>query len=151
MSSHLRQSLRGSSQVNTSVADIAGSTTRSAMQSTGIIFRLMMLTRRGAVSNIQTCETLLHQSGGQFPGTSLFELYTLEGIPLNKLAIGKLASPADGISSVPGAQDTPGYMPPEALKVCSQIGMTNQTLCLAMACWKSIFRAGVSRYNRSLR
>lgn len=84
---------------------------------------------RGAITKIlqfynqpggayQTCETLLHQSGGQFSGSSLFELNRLEGIPLNKLAIGKLASPADGISSVPGTQDTLGYMPPEALKVC---------------------------------
>lgn len=83
---------------------------------------------RAAVTNIpqfyiqagaayETCETLLHLSGGQFPGSSLFEMNKLEGIPLNKLAIGKLASPADGISSVSGGQDTPGYMPPADLKV----------------------------------
>lgn len=88
-----------------------------------------MRTWRRAVTNIshvynqpggayQTCETLLHLSGGRFPGSSLFGLYTLEWIPLNTLAFGTLASPADGISSVPGAQDNPAYMPPESRKVC---------------------------------
>ncbi|CAO3662453.1 unnamed protein product [Umbelopsis vinacea] len=60
-------------------------------------------------SGYDTCTTLLTQSGGAFPGTSLFEIIN-SGVDSSKLLIGKPATPA-------GATNT-GYMDPSALATC---------------------------------
>ncbi|CAO3658517.1 unnamed protein product [Umbelopsis ramanniana] len=60
-------------------------------------------------SGYDTCTTLLTQSGGAFPGTSLFEIID-SGIDSDKLLIGKPATPA-------GATNT-GYMDPSDLATC---------------------------------
>ncbi|ORX58941.1 glycoside hydrolase family 18 protein, partial [Hesseltinella vesiculosa] len=60
-------------------------------------------------SGYDTCTTLLHTSGGAFPGTSLFEIIG-SGVTSNKLLIGKPATPA-------GATNT-GYMAPGDLATC---------------------------------
>ncbi|WWD20162.1 hypothetical protein CI109_104638 [Kwoniella shandongensis] len=57
-----------------------------------------------------TCETLINNSGYNWPGTSVFELNSSAGIPLNKIVIGK---PLDT-----GAADN-GYMSPSLLKQCA--------------------------------
>ncbi|KAK8849537.1 hypothetical protein IAR55_004871 [Kwoniella newhampshirensis] len=56
-----------------------------------------------------TCDTLIENSGYNWPGTSVFELNSLTGIPLNKIVIGK---PLDR-----GAADN-GYMSPSLLHTC---------------------------------
>jgi hypothetical protein len=60
-------------------------------------------------SGYDTCTTLLTQSGGAFPGTSLFEIIN-SGVTSSKLLIGKPATAA-------GATNT-GYMAPSALATC---------------------------------
>ena len=54
------------------------------------------------------CEGLLNTSGGAFPGSSLFEI-PKNGIPLNKLVIGKPATAADASN---------GYMDAATLGSC---------------------------------
>jgi chitinase len=60
-------------------------------------------------SSYDTCTLLLTQSGGAFPGTSLFEIINT-GVSSSKLLIGKPATAA-------GATNT-GYMDPSALATC---------------------------------
>ncbi|KAI8071412.1 glycoside hydrolase superfamily [Gongronella butleri] len=60
-------------------------------------------------SSYDTCDTLLHTSGGAFPGTSLFEIIAT-GVDSSKLLIGKPATAA-------GATNT-GYMDPSSLATC---------------------------------
>jgi chitinase len=55
-----------------------------------------------------TCTSLLTSSGGNFPGTSLFEIAAL-GVPLNKLVIGKPTLTSE-------ASD--GYVAPSTLAGC---------------------------------
>ena len=55
------------------------------------------------------CAGLLTSSGGAFPGSSLFEI-PKNGIPLNKLVIGKPAVAADATSG--------GYIDPSTLATC---------------------------------
>jgi hypothetical protein len=62
-------------------------------------------------SSYDTCTLLLTQSGGAFPGTSLFEIINT-GVSSSKLLIGKPATAA-------GATNT-GYMDPSALAACLQ-------------------------------
>ena len=54
------------------------------------------------------CAGLLTSSGGAFPGSSLFEI-PKNGIPLNKLVIGKPATAADASN---------GFMDPATLGSC---------------------------------
>ena len=54
------------------------------------------------------CTGLLTKSGGAFPGSSLFEI-PKNGIPLNKLVIGKPATAADASN---------GFMDPATLGSC---------------------------------
>ncbi|KAJ6475943.1 glycoside hydrolase family 18 protein [Mycena vitilis] len=55
-----------------------------------------------------TCAGLLTQSSSQWPGSSVFQI-AANGIPLNKIVIGKPATPADA---------TNGYMDPGTLSGC---------------------------------
>ncbi|KAJ3067041.1 hypothetical protein HDU98_009736 [Podochytrium sp. JEL0797] len=64
---------------------------------------------QGANTAYDTCATLLTKSGGDWPGTSVFEI-AAKGIPLNKIVIGKPITPA-------GASNT-GYMAPASLATC---------------------------------
>lgn len=54
-----------------------------------------------------TCDTLLHKSGGTFPGTSLFEI--AKNVDQNKLVIGKTSaakdSPGGGFIDAAGLAD----------------------------------------------
>jgi chitinase len=58
----------------------------------------------------QDCTSLLTTSGGQFPGTSIFEI-AANGVDLNKLVIGKPALPTDANSGA-------GYVDPATLATC---------------------------------
>ncbi|ORY50317.1 glycoside hydrolase, partial [Rhizoclosmatium globosum] len=64
---------------------------------------------QGSNTRYDTCQTLLNQSGGDWPGTSLFEI-AASGVPLNKLVIGKPITAA-------GAANT-GYTDPATLASC---------------------------------
>ena len=57
-----------------------------------------------------TCDSLLWNSGGEWPGTSLFEI-AYSGIPWEKLVMGK---PADAASA------TDGFMLTSKLATCIQ-------------------------------
>lgn len=56
-----------------------------------------------------TCTTLITDSGSSWPSTSVFEINSYAGVPLNKIVIGK---PLDS-----GAADN-GYMSPSTLATC---------------------------------
>ncbi|KAI8972253.1 glycoside hydrolase [Trametes punicea] len=55
-----------------------------------------------------TCDSLLNTSGGDWPGSSLYEI-ARAGVPLDKLVIGKYAAAADGAT---------GFMDPQTLAGC---------------------------------
>lgn len=54
-------------------------------------------------------QTLINQSGGYWPGTSVMEMNSYAKVPLDKIVIGK---PLDA-----GKADN-GYMSPESLNAC---------------------------------
>ncbi|VDC02895.1 unnamed protein product, partial [Peniophora sp. CBMAI 1063] len=60
-------------------------------------------------SEYTDCTGLLTASGGQYPGSSIFEI-SANGVPLSKLVIGKPATAADAPSG--------GYMAPSTLATC---------------------------------
>jgi len=67
-------------------------------------------------SDYTNCPSLLtHSLAHMFPNSSLFEIHTLSGVPLNKLVIGKPAS-------VPDA--TNGFMPLDMLAGCLKLAKT---------------------------
>jgi len=61
------------------------------------------------VSQYTTCDNLLNTSGGSYPGSSVFEI-SANGVPLNKLVIGKPAVAANAPSG--------GYVDPATLSTC---------------------------------
>uniref|UniRef100_V5ER59 Glycoside hydrolase n=1 Tax=Kalmanozyma brasiliensis (strain GHG001) TaxID=1365824 RepID=V5ER59_KALBG len=66
--------------------------------------------------NYDTCDSLIWNSGDNFPLTSLFEINKYSGVPLDKLVIGKPA--------VAGDADN-GFMKPSVLGGCLNIAVQN--------------------------
>lgn len=92
-----------------------------------------------------SCTSLLTQSGGEYPGSSVFEI-NANGISLNKIVIGKPAIQGDSGS---------GYMSPSALSSClvtamnkgwSECSNSSMLLSVLIGC-ASIAGAGVMTWE----